>query len=161
MPQLYKLYPYATVPESDRSRVETFVSSADKRTIRAASGGDDSIFGLITQHAFLLTASFIRTNQINPYDPAESARVVAFITSNFDPAAVNGHRPDPRPDRSAVVLTDAGGTSCGQPASASTPLVAANARQSREGRIRLAHDKVKRKVLGEQAGERGRQGDGE
>lgn len=90
---LKDLLPYRHLDKiAQMTQAQAQVSIDDKRTIRAALGGDDAILSLVIQTAFHRTAKFIRDNGLNIYDTASFDRILTFIRDGADTCAV-GHSP--------------------------------------------------------------------
>lgn len=131
MPSIRSTLPYAHLwdPKNghpDMGKVQAYVSLADKRTVVAALGGDDSILTFVIQHAFEQTAEFIRLHGLNTYTSDNHERVLRFIRDRAPARA-------PRLPASSV---DAGPGADSQPASSSVPRKSAVGDKSDPGRVR-------------------------
>lgn len=141
MSSIRNILPYRSVSDEHMTKVQAHVAITDKRTVLSALGGDDGILTFVIQHAFLRTATFIRSNGLNLYDPANYDRLIQFVRDGSDPCAV----------RCAAPHADAGATPNREPTPPPTPRVAPTSRKSRErrDRIKIAAEKVRAVAAGE------------
>jgi len=86
MNPIEQLCPYRNVDTDKCSRIQGDVSTIDKNTILSAVP-DRGVYNLVIQCAVKRIADFIRTNNINYYDPVDQSRVIDFICHGTDQCA--------------------------------------------------------------------------